>query len=169
MTTPGLAILNVFCGCTVLGGLGLFVWALIDLGKSALDAMSQYSALGLAKTAAGDPALKISDYDLRSGWKMPVLQAEIFSFERKRESGGISPMNRVASPAFLASVTASWLHSAASRFTTCSRLVWSFSRSCWGASVSRASSASLLAQLFLKAQAGLREERGGEGFSVGRM
>ncbi|MET4312587.1 hypothetical protein [Bradyrhizobium sp. RT4b] len=52
---------HVVCGCTVLGGLGLFVCALIGLGKSALEAMSQHSALGLAKTAAGDPALKISD------------------------------------------------------------------------------------------------------------
>lgn len=76
-----LAILNVVFGFTVLGWLGFFVWALIGPRKSALDAMSQHSALGLAKTPAGDPALTMSDYDLRSGWKMPVLQAEIFSFE----------------------------------------------------------------------------------------
>lgn len=76
-----LAILNVVFGFTVLGWLGFFVWALIGPRKSALDAMSQHSALGLAKTPAGDPALTMSDYDLRSGWKMHVLQAEIFSFE----------------------------------------------------------------------------------------
>ncbi|OSI77975.1 superinfection immunity protein [Bradyrhizobium canariense] len=76
-----LGILNVFFGFTVLGWLGFFVWALIGPRKSALDAMSQHSALGLAKTPTGDPALTMSDYDLRSGWKMPVLQAEIFSFE----------------------------------------------------------------------------------------
>jgi hypothetical protein len=76
-----LGILNVVFGFTVLGWLGFFVWALIGPRKSALDAMSQHSALGLAKTPTGDPALMMSDYDLRSGWKMPVLQAEIFSFE----------------------------------------------------------------------------------------
>lgn len=76
-----LGILNVVFGFTVLGWLGFFVWALIGPRKSALDAMSQHSALGLAKTPRGDPALMMSDYDLRSGWKMPVLQAEIFSFE----------------------------------------------------------------------------------------
>ncbi|TYL86140.1 superinfection immunity protein [Bradyrhizobium cytisi] len=77
-----LAILNVVFGFTVLGWLGFFVWALIGPRKSALDAMSQHSALGLAKTPAADPALTVSDYDLRSGWKMPALQAEIF-FERE--------------------------------------------------------------------------------------
>lgn len=76
-----LAILNVVFGFTVLGWLGFFVWALIGPRKSALDSMSQHSALGLAKSPTGDPALTMSDYDLRSGWKMPVLQAEIFSFE----------------------------------------------------------------------------------------
>lgn len=76
-----LGILNVVFGFTVLGWLGFFVWALIGPRKSALDTMSQHSALGLAKTPTGDPALMMSDYDLRSGWKMPVLQAEIFSFE----------------------------------------------------------------------------------------
>jgi uncharacterized protein YecT (DUF1311 family) len=76
-----LGILNFIFGFTVLGWLGFFVWALIGPRKSALDAMSQHSALGLAKTPTGDPALMMSDYDLRSGWKMPVLQAEIFSFE----------------------------------------------------------------------------------------
>ncbi|WP_354062115.1 hypothetical protein [Bradyrhizobium sp. RT6a] len=50
-----MAILNVVCGFTVLGWLGLFVWALIGLGKSALGAMSQHSALGLAKIPAGSP------------------------------------------------------------------------------------------------------------------
>lgn len=76
-----LALLNVVFGFTVLGWLGFFVWALIGPRKSALDSMSQHSALGLAKSPTGDPALTMSDYDLRSGWKMPVLQAEIFSFE----------------------------------------------------------------------------------------
>lgn len=76
-----LAILNVVFGFTVLGWLGFFVWALIGPRKSALDAMSQHSALGLARAPTGDPALVMSDYDLRSGWKMPVLQAEIFSFD----------------------------------------------------------------------------------------
>jgi hypothetical protein len=76
-----LAILNVVFGVTGLAWLGFFVWALIGPRKSALDAMSQHSALDLAKAPTGDPALTISDYDLRSGWKMPVLQAEIFSFE----------------------------------------------------------------------------------------
>ncbi|MET4358255.1 hypothetical protein ABIC08_008232 [Bradyrhizobium sp. RT9b] len=115
-----------------------------------------------------EPALKISDYDLRSGWKMPVLQAEIFSFERKRESGGISRIHRAASRAFLASVTTSWLHLAASGFTTCSRPLWSFSRSCWSASVFRASSAPLLAQLFLEAQV-VSARRGAARDSVSRM
>ncbi|TQF29738.1 superinfection immunity protein [Bradyrhizobium sp. UNPA324] len=76
-----LAILNVVFGFTVLGWLGFFVWALIGPRKSALDAMPQHSALGLAKAPTGDPALVMSDSDLRSGWKMRVLQAEIFSFE----------------------------------------------------------------------------------------
>ncbi|UFW72885.1 superinfection immunity protein [Bradyrhizobium sp. WU425] len=76
-----LAILNVVFGFTVLGWLGFFVWALIGPRKSALDSMPQHSALGLAKSSVGDPALTMSDYDLRSGWKVPVLQAEIFSFE----------------------------------------------------------------------------------------
>lgn len=76
-----LAIINVVFGFTGLGWLGIFVWALIGPRKSALDTMSQHSALGLAKTSTSDPAIEISDGNLRSGWKMPVLQAEIFSFE----------------------------------------------------------------------------------------
>lgn len=75
-----LAAINVVFGATVLGWLGIFVWALTGPRKSALDAMAQPSALGLSKTATSDPALQMSDYDLRSGWKMPVVQAEIFSF-----------------------------------------------------------------------------------------
>jgi hypothetical protein len=76
-----LAIINVVFGFTGLGWLGIFVWALIGPRKSALDTMSQHSALGLAKTSTSDPAIEMSDGNLRSGWKMPVLQAEIFSFE----------------------------------------------------------------------------------------
>jgi hypothetical protein len=76
-----LAILNVVFGVTGLAWLGFFVWALIGPRKSALDTMSQHSALDLAKAPTGDPALTMSDSDLRSGWKMPVPQAEIFSFE----------------------------------------------------------------------------------------
>jgi hypothetical protein len=76
-----LAIINVIFGFTVLGWLGIFVWALIGPRKSALDNMSQHSALGIAKTSTGDPAAEMSDANLRSGWKMPVVQAEIFSFE----------------------------------------------------------------------------------------
>jgi hypothetical protein len=75
-----LAAINVFFGFTVLGWLGIFVWALIGPRKSALDGMSNYSALGLSKVPTADPAVSMSDYDLRSGWKMPVVQAEIFSF-----------------------------------------------------------------------------------------
>jgi hypothetical protein len=85
-----LAAINVFFGFTVLGWLGIFVWALIGPRKSALDGMSQHSALGLAKAPGSDPAVLMSDYDLRSGWKMPVVQAEIFSFaddEAPVESG----------------------------------------------------------------------------------
>jgi hypothetical protein len=76
-----LAAINVFFGFTVLGWLGIFVWALIGPRKSALDGMSHHSALGLSKAPTADPALLMSDYDLRSGWKMPVVQAEIFSFD----------------------------------------------------------------------------------------
>jgi uncharacterized protein len=76
-----LAAINVFFGFTVLGWLGIFVWALIGPRKSALDGMSHHSALGLSKAPAADPAILMSDYDLRSGWKMPVVQAEIFSFD----------------------------------------------------------------------------------------
>ncbi len=76
-----LAALNVFFGFTVLGWLGFFVWALIGPRKSALDDMSHHSALGLSKAPTSDPAILMSDYDLRSGWKMPVVQAEIFSFD----------------------------------------------------------------------------------------
>lgn len=75
-----LAAINVVFGATVLGWLGIFVWALTGPRRSALDAMGQPSTLGLSKTATSDPALQMSDYDLRSGWKMPVVQAEIFSF-----------------------------------------------------------------------------------------
>lgn len=75
-----LTAINVFFGFTVLGWLGIFVWALTGPRKSALDGMSQHSALGLANVAGADPAVLMSDYDLRSGWKMPVVQAEIFSF-----------------------------------------------------------------------------------------
>jgi uncharacterized protein len=75
-----LALINVVFGVTVLGWLGIFVWALTGPRKSALDTMGQPSALGLSKTAASDPALQMSDYNLRSGWKVPVVQAEIFSF-----------------------------------------------------------------------------------------
>jgi hypothetical protein len=75
-----LALINVVFGFTVLGWLGIFVWALIGPRKSALDGMSQHSALGLAQAPPGDPALAMSDADLRAGWKMPVTQAEIFSF-----------------------------------------------------------------------------------------
>jgi hypothetical protein len=75
-----LAAINVVFGFTVLGWLGIFVWALIGPRKSALDGMAHHSALGLSKTPTADPALRMSDYDLRSGWKMPVVQAEIFSF-----------------------------------------------------------------------------------------
>jgi hypothetical protein len=76
-----LAAINVFFGFTVLGWLGIFVWALTGPRKSALDGMSQHSALGLSQAQAADPAVLMSDYDLRSGWKMPVVQAEIFSFD----------------------------------------------------------------------------------------
>jgi hypothetical protein len=75
-----LAAINVFFGFTVLGWLGIFVWALIGPRKSALDGMSHHSALGLSKAPTADSARLMSDYDLRSGWKMPVVQAEIFSF-----------------------------------------------------------------------------------------
>jgi Superinfection immunity protein len=51
-----LAGINVFFGFTGLGWLGIFVWALIGPRKSALDGMSQHSALGLAKAPTGDPA-----------------------------------------------------------------------------------------------------------------
>jgi uncharacterized protein len=75
-----LAAINVFFGFTGLGWLGICVWALTGPRKSALDGMSQHSALGLSKAPTADPAVLMSDYDLRSGWKMPVVQAEIFSF-----------------------------------------------------------------------------------------
>jgi hypothetical protein len=75
-----LALINIVFGATVLGWLGIFVWALMGPRKSALDAMAQPSALGLSKRDATDPAVAMSDHDLRSGWKMPVVQAEIFSF-----------------------------------------------------------------------------------------
>lgn len=75
-----LAAINVVFGATGLAWLGIFVWALTGPRKSALDAMSQHSALGLAKAPATDPAVIMSDRNLRSGWKMPVIQAEIFSF-----------------------------------------------------------------------------------------
>jgi uncharacterized protein len=75
-----LALINIVFGATVLGWFGFFVWALTGPRKSALDAMGQPSALGLSKTASSDPALQMSDNELRSGWKMPVVQAEIFSF-----------------------------------------------------------------------------------------
>jgi hypothetical protein len=75
-----LAAINVVFGFTVLGWLGIFVWALIGPRKSALDGMAHHSALDLSKAPTADPALQMSDYDLRSGWKMPVVQAEIFSF-----------------------------------------------------------------------------------------
>jgi hypothetical protein len=75
-----LAAINVFFGFTGLGWLGIFVWALIGPRKSALDGMAHHSALGLSKAPTADPAVLMSDYDLRSGWKMPVVEAEIFSF-----------------------------------------------------------------------------------------
>ena len=76
-----LAAINIFFGFTVLGWLGIFVWALIGPRKSSLDGMSHHSALGLSKAPTADPAILMSDYDLRAGWKMPVVQAEIFSFD----------------------------------------------------------------------------------------
>lgn len=56
------------------------MWALTGPRKSALDTMGQPSALGLSKNGSSDPALQMSDNEVRSGWKMPVVQAEIFSF-----------------------------------------------------------------------------------------
>jgi hypothetical protein len=70
----------VVFGATVLGWLGIFVWALTGPRKSALNAMGKPSALGLSKTRTSDPALQMSEQELRSGWKMPIVQAEIFSF-----------------------------------------------------------------------------------------
>ena len=75
-----LAAINVVFGATVLGWLGIFVWALIGPRKSALDVMGQPSALGLSKSDNSDPAVEMTDHELRSGWKMPVAQAEMFSF-----------------------------------------------------------------------------------------
>jgi Superinfection immunity protein len=75
-----LALINIVFGATGLGWLGIFVWALTGPRKSALDAMGQPSALGLSKKGSSDPALQMSDNELRSGWKLPVVQAEIFSF-----------------------------------------------------------------------------------------
>jgi uncharacterized protein len=75
-----LALINIVFGVTGLGWLGIFVWALTGPRKSALDTMGQPSALGLSKKGSSDPALQMSDNELRSGWKMPVVQAEIFSF-----------------------------------------------------------------------------------------
>jgi hypothetical protein len=75
-----LALINIVFGATGLGWLGIFVWALTGPRKSALDTMGQPSALGLSKTGSGDPALQMSDNELRSGWRMSVVQAEIFSF-----------------------------------------------------------------------------------------
>lgn len=54
--------------------------ALTGPRRSALDTMGQPSSLGLSKKGSNDPALQMSDNELRSGWKMPVVQAEIFSF-----------------------------------------------------------------------------------------
>lgn len=75
-----LTLINIVFGATVLGWFGIFVWALTGPRKSALDAMVNPSALGLSKSGSTDPALQMSDNELRSGWKMPVVQAEMFSF-----------------------------------------------------------------------------------------
>jgi Superinfection immunity protein len=75
-----LALINIVFGATGLGWLGVFVLALTGPRKSALDTMGQPSALGLSKKGSSDPALQMSDNEVRSGWKMPVVQAEIFSF-----------------------------------------------------------------------------------------
>lgn len=36
--------------------------------------------MGLSQKEAADPAVQMSDCDLRSGWKLLVVQAEVFSF-----------------------------------------------------------------------------------------
>jgi hypothetical protein len=74
-----LAAINVFFGATGLGWLGILIWALIGPRRSALDEMTQHSALGLSQPSAVDRAILMSDHEIRSGWKMPVVQAEIFS------------------------------------------------------------------------------------------
>jgi hypothetical protein len=75
-----LAGLNVFFGATGLVWLGTLVGSLTGPRKSALDTMFQPSTLGLSKAANSDPSLLLSDNDVRSGWKMNVVDAEIFSF-----------------------------------------------------------------------------------------
>ena len=75
-----LLAINIVFGVTGLAWLAMMVWSLTGPRKSALDEMARPLGLGLSQAAGGDPAVSMSDQQIRAGWKMPVTQAEIFAF-----------------------------------------------------------------------------------------
>lgn len=70
--------INLIFGFTGLVWLAMLVWSASGITRSPLDTMDAGTGAGLT----GQPGnAVISDRDLQSGWKMPLLQAELFGFE----------------------------------------------------------------------------------------
>jgi Superinfection immunity protein len=69
--------LNLFFGLTGLVWLAMLIWALTGIGESPLDSMQADSGVRLSES---DKGIVNSERDLQSGWRIPVVQAELFAF-----------------------------------------------------------------------------------------
>lgn len=70
--------INLFFGFTGLVWLAMLIWAITGDAKSALDSMP---VLDGNRGSGPNAAVSVSERDLRSGWRIPVMQGELFAFE----------------------------------------------------------------------------------------
>ena len=74
--------LNLVFGLTGLVWLAMLIWSLTGGAKSVLDQMQTDGGTAVGPSGPGQAA--ISDRDLQSGWKIPVIEAELFAFDPAR-------------------------------------------------------------------------------------
>ncbi|RTL77232.1 MAG: superinfection immunity protein [Bradyrhizobiaceae bacterium] len=69
-------VLNIVLGLTGLVWLGLLVWSITGVARSALDDMSP--------SGSGSLSPGIADSEIRSGWAIPTVQTELFAFDENQ-------------------------------------------------------------------------------------
>lgn len=69
-------VLNIVLGLTGLIWLGLLVWSITGVARSVLDDMSPSDSVSLSRGLA--------DSEIRSGWAIPAVQAELYAFDENQ-------------------------------------------------------------------------------------